>query len=118
MGFALSCEGIARPEPALLGESDVPPSMVARLTDELIAALRERKSTVLIGDVGADKRFSWLAGHAKQVLAVPLQRQDTILGCLFAVDKERGEFDSVDIKLLNSIANESAIYLENSVLFR
>ena len=28
-----------------------------------------------------------------------------------------GEFDSADTKLLNSIANESAIYLENAMLF-
>jgi putative nucleotidyltransferase with HDIG domain len=37
---------------------------------------------------------------------------------LFGIDKTTGgEFDSVDSKLLNSIANESAIYLENANLF-
>jgi len=36
---------------------------------------------------------------------------------MFVVDKQGGEFDSVDSKLLNSIGNESAIYIENSVLF-
>ena len=36
---------------------------------------------------------------------------------MFIVDKQGGEFDSVDSKLLNSIGNESAIYIENSVLF-
>src|SRR6202000_2738025 len=37
----------------------------------------------------------------------------------FALDKADGEeFDSVDSKLLNSIANESAIYLENARLFK
>jgi len=39
------------------------------------------------------------------------------LGCLFALDKTAGDFDSQDSKLLNSIANESAIYLENAMLF-
>jgi HD-GYP domain-containing protein (c-di-GMP phosphodiesterase class II) len=48
---------------------------------------------------------------------VPLQRQEEVLGCLFGLDKTRGEFDSVDGKLLTSIANESAIYLENAMLF-
>src|SRR5215212_3884787 len=59
-----------------------------------------------------------LAEYAHQLLAVPLQRRDQTLGCLFALDKVNGaEFDSVDSKLLNSIANESAIYLENAMLF-
>jgi HD-GYP domain-containing protein (c-di-GMP phosphodiesterase class II) len=40
-----------------------------------------------------------------------------VLGCLFALGKAGGDFDSQGIKLLNSIANESAIYLENAVLF-
>jgi putative nucleotidyltransferase with HDIG domain len=50
-------------------------------------------------------------------MAVPLLRQEQILGCLFAIDKTAGDFDSVDSKLLTSIANESAIYLENAMLF-
>src|SRR5213075_512217 len=59
----------------------------------------------------------WLGECAKQLIAVPLQRQDQVLGCLFGIDKQVGEFDSVDSKLLNSIANEAAIYLENAMLF-
>src|SRR4030095_10763397 len=56
--------------------------------------------------------------HATQLLAVPLMRQEQVLGCLFGIDKiGTGEFDSVDSKLLNSIANESAIYLENAMLY-
>ena len=50
-------------------------------------------------------------------MAVPLQRQEVVLGCLFALNKSGGDFDSQDSKLLNSIANESAIYLENAMLF-
>jgi putative nucleotidyltransferase with HDIG domain len=36
---------------------------------------------------------------------------------MFAIDKLAGEFDTVDSKLLNSIASESAIYLENALLY-
>ena len=50
-------------------------------------------------------------------MAVPLLRQEKTFGCLFAFDKSAGEFDSSDAKLLSSIANESAIYLENARLF-
>ncbi len=50
-------------------------------------------------------------------MAVPLQREEVVLGCLFTLGKPTGDFDSQDSKLLNSIANESAIYLENAMLF-
>lgn len=41
-------------------------------------------------------------------------RKEQVLG---ALDKDDGEFDSADAKLLTSIANESGIYLENATLF-
>jgi putative nucleotidyltransferase with HDIG domain len=93
------------------------PGKVHRLADQLLADLTERKSALLINNLPADKSLSWMGEYATQILAVPLQRQEQVLGCLFAMDKSTGEFDSMDSKLLNSIANESAIYLENSMLF-
>jgi HD-GYP domain-containing protein (c-di-GMP phosphodiesterase class II) len=117
MGFGLHGEGPARQAPSLIGETLLTTDLLDQLSDQLITVLRDRKSTLLINDLSVDKRFAWLAPYAHQLIAVPLQRQDEVLGCLFGLDKIRGEFDSVDSKLLNSIANESAIYLENSMLF-
>jgi putative nucleotidyltransferase with HDIG domain len=117
MGVTLNVEISNRPEPALYGSMKLPQQKVARLAEELTAMLWELKGPLLINELSADRTFHWLGHHAQRLLAVPLQRQDQILGCLFALDKEEGEFDSVDTKLLNSIANESAIYLENAMLF-
>jgi putative nucleotidyltransferase with HDIG domain len=104
-------------EPVLYGTMSLPPGKVHRLSEELMKVLCGRKSPLLINNLAGDRTFAWLADHAKQLIAVPLQRQDQVLGCLFGIDKLVGEFDSVDSKLLNSIANESAIYLENVKLF-
>ncbi|MEA2708328.1 MAG: hypothetical protein QOF78_929 [Phycisphaerales bacterium] len=104
-------------DPVLFGSLSLPPGKVHRLTDELLKVLNGRKSPLLVNNLLADKTFAWLGEYAKQIIAVPLQREDQILGCLFGIDKLTGEFDSVDSKLLNSIANESAIYLENVTLF-
>ena len=117
MGFSLNADISNRPDPALHGPMSLPQPAVARLAEELTAMLWERNGPLLINDLSADKTFGWVAEHARQLLAVPLQRQEQVLGCLFALDKQDGEFDSVDTKLLNSIANESAIYLENAMLF-
>jgi putative nucleotidyltransferase with HDIG domain len=95
----------------------LPPGKVHRLSEELLKVLSSRKSPLLINELQQDRAFGWLGEHAKQLIAVPLQRQDQVLGCLFAIDKLGGDFDSVESKLLNSIANESAIYLENVTLF-
>src|SRR3954454_10982325 len=104
-------------EPMLYGALSLPPGKIHRLADELIIVLEDRKSPLLVHKLAKDKIFHWLGDYAEQMLAVPLMRQEQVLGCLFGIDKKSGEFDSVDSKLLNSIANESAIYLENAMLF-
>jgi putative nucleotidyltransferase with HDIG domain len=70
-----------------------------------------------VNNFARDKTFSWLGEYARHMLAVPLIRNEQVLGCLFAMDKNKDEFNSVDTKLLTSISNESAIYLENAMLY-
>jgi len=117
MGVALRGDQNQGLEPVLYGALSLPPGKVHRLADELMTVLTERKSPLLIHDLSKDKKFHWMGEYAQQLLGVPLMRQEQVLGCLFGIDKQAGEFDSVDSKLLNSIANESAIYLENAMLF-
>jgi putative nucleotidyltransferase with HDIG domain len=117
MGVALHADSGARLDPVLYGSLAFPDPALRRLTNELLLVLRQRKGQLLINDVAGDDHFAWLAPHARQLLAVPLQRQEQMLGCMFLLDKHVGEFDSVDSKLFNSIANQSAIYLENAQLF-
>jgi HD-GYP domain-containing protein (c-di-GMP phosphodiesterase class II) len=118
MGVVLRGDSFSQAqEPVLYGALSLPPGKVHRLADELMIVLEERKTPLLIHKLTKDKIFHWLGDYAEQLLAVPLMRQEQVLGCLFGIDKNSGEFDSVDTKLLNSIANESAIYLENSMLF-
>lgn len=117
MGAVLQGNGSERPEPVLFGPLQLPADVLNQLSAQVLPLMRQRKSPMLVNHIQSDHGISWLAPHARSLLVVPLQRQEQILGCLFALDKQGGEFDSVDTKLLNSIANESAIYLENSMLF-
>src|SRR4051812_2366271 len=117
MGVALRADSFHAQEPVLYGALSLPPGKIHRLAEELMIILGQRKSPLLINNLAGDKTLSWMAEYATQLLAVPLMRQEQILGCLFGIDKSNGEFDTVDSKLLNSIANESAIYLENAMLF-
>jgi HD-GYP domain-containing protein (c-di-GMP phosphodiesterase class II) len=117
MGVSLCVEMQDCPPPSIYGRVALSMNDVQRLSDQLMGVLRQRKNTLLIPDLSSNPTFAWLGEHARQLLAAPLMRQDQVLGCLFAIDKEEGDFDSVDSKLLNSIADESGIYLENATLF-
>ncbi|MCC6579208.1 MAG: HD domain-containing protein [Phycisphaeraceae bacterium] len=117
IGVCLPCGCNPDAHTVIYGALSLPSELTGRLGDELLRVLVERKSAAMINDLAQDQRFAWLAPFAGRMIAVPLQRQDKILGCLFGLDKLGGEFDSVDLKLLSAIANESAIYLENARLF-
>lgn len=117
MGVALRSDAGSPQSPLLYGSMSLPPGQIHRLVEDVMRVLEERKAPLLINHVKRDETFGWLSEYAGQLLAVPLVRQEQVLGCLFGLDKIAGEFDTVDSKLLNSIANESAIYLENSNLY-
>ncbi|GAF89208.1 unnamed protein product, partial [marine sediment metagenome] len=50
---------------------------------------------------------------------VPIRRGGKFMGALVALNKiNKADFDSIDVKLLMSVANESAVYLDNFNLYR
>ncbi|HEV7300392.1 MAG TPA: HD domain-containing phosphohydrolase [Tepidisphaeraceae bacterium] len=117
MGVSLRGAESMKHDPVIYGQVALPPGQIFRLSDNLMAIMQERKAPLLINELAKDPMLGWMSEHARSLLVVPLQRQDKVLGCLFAIDKHDGEFNSVDSKLLASISNESAIYLENAILF-
>lgn len=117
IGVVLHTDKLEHPDPVLYGATSLPPGAVRRLGDQLMATLRADKRALMINDLSSNETFGWLQQHARRMLAVPLQREEQVLGCLFSFDKTTGDFDTVDAKLLTSIANESTIYLENAILF-
>jgi HD-GYP domain-containing protein (c-di-GMP phosphodiesterase class II) len=118
MGVALATSEKLGLEPVIYGSVTLARSTITRLAGDLVTCMKARGTPLLINDLAKDRKFGWFAAEgASRLLAVPMQRGEEVLGVLFGIDKEIGEFDSVDSKLLNSIANESAIYLENALLF-
>jgi HD-GYP domain-containing protein (c-di-GMP phosphodiesterase class II) len=117
MGVAVRGEGSRQTESIVCGPLVLPEAVVARLADDLFRLVQNRASAYISSDLSKDRTLAWLAEFGQQLVVVPLQRHDQLLGCLFALDKQQGDFNSTDAKLLSSIATESAIYLENSRLF-
>jgi HD-GYP domain-containing protein (c-di-GMP phosphodiesterase class II) len=117
LGFALAPEVPIKLPPAIYGEVQLPVDQLRKLGDTLLARLRGRIMPFMVGDVSRDPDLAWLEGTARSILAVPLGPQGKPLGCLFALDKQTGDFDSSDAKLVRSLADESSIYLDNARLF-
>lgn len=117
LGFALHSDVPIKLAPAIYGEIALSAEALRKLGDTLMARLRGRVLPFLLSDLSRDPELQWLEGSAHSLLAVPLGPQERPLGCLFALDKQTGEFDSSDAKLVRSLADESSIYLENARLF-
>jgi HD-GYP domain-containing protein (c-di-GMP phosphodiesterase class II) len=117
IGVSIGGHNGRKQPPVLYGPLTLPMGAVQRLSDQMMARFGSANSPLLINDPRKDPSLEWLAPEVRSLLAVPLQRQDQVLGFFFALNKREGEFDSQDSKLLASIANESAIYLENAMLF-
>jgi HD-GYP domain-containing protein (c-di-GMP phosphodiesterase class II) len=117
LGFVLSADLPIKLEPALYGETPLNPEDVRRLGQALLRRQHGKADALLLTKLQADPDFDWLEGQAKSILSVPMGSAQHPLGCLFAIDKLTGEFDSADAKLVRSLADESSIYLDNARLF-
>ncbi len=83
----------------------------------LTEALMAGKEAFLDGGVHGPFQYTWPA-NVKNILAVPLQGGDNTIGIMIATNPlSKTDFDSTEIKLLNSVANECAVFIENGRLF-
>jgi HD-GYP domain-containing protein (c-di-GMP phosphodiesterase class II) len=83
------------------------------LTESLTAG----KEAFLDGGVHGPFQYSW-PDNVKNILAVPLQGGENMIGIMIATNPmSKTDFDSTDVKLLNSVANECAVFIENGRLF-
>ncbi len=78
---------------------------------------------LLVPDVTKDARFYQGVDlitqyETKSVLCVSLQIKERIIGVLEAINKIVGNFEQEDITLLESIANQVAIAIENAQLYK
>ena len=110
-----------------------------RLPDELVAALRSRpirkgegalgrvvlvREPVQVADIADERAYrSGVRGILvrngyRSLLAVPLMRDDRVLGGLTVVRRTPGAFDPPAVELLKAFATQSALAIQNARLFR
>jgi len=94
------------------------------LTKEQIMLLAVTRITPMLvrnNNVVVENQFKWaarpdLGGEIRNLVAVPLMGEQP-MGMLLAFNKESTDFNSVDTKLMNSIANQATVFLTNNMLY-
>jgi hypothetical protein len=83
------------------------------LHDELVAG----NEGLVDSDVETPFKYEW-PDSVRNIIAVPLGHHDRMLGYLVATNvMEKPDFDTTDIKLFSSVANECMVFIENNRLF-
>jgi len=82
----------------------------------------ERRTAVQIADLETDPGYSFVevvrpAGY-RAVLAVPLLRDATLFGGIVLVRKRRGSFAAETVALVQTLANQSVLAIQNATLFQ
>ncbi len=60
---------------------------------------------------------SRLSGTLRNFIVVPLTVSNQTKGLLLGANKAEGDFDSVDLKLINSVGDQASVYLANQHLY-
>jgi HD-GYP domain-containing protein (c-di-GMP phosphodiesterase class II) len=115
-----------------LGLIDIDERMTADLKSRLMEEINNGKEALLDSEVDSPFRYDW-PDSIKNIIAVPLwakdkkgadladvsQRDSSLIGIMVAINRVgKADFDSPDVKLLNSVANGCAVFIDNGRLFK
>jgi GAF domain-containing protein len=78
----------------------------------------EHKESVVIPDVDKDKRYVRFLKGTKSEMAVPMSSGDKLIGVLNVEHSQINAFDEDDLRLLQAIASQAVIAIENAQLFQ
>ena len=99
------------------GLIDIDEKLAGLLFDRLNEQISHGKEALLDSEVDSKFKYTWPA-RIKNIIAVPLYGNDKVIGLMLAVNRlDKPDFDSIDVKLFNSVANECAVFIENIRLF-
>lgn len=91
--------------------------------DSIAGWIYSNVKPLLVEDTQKDPRFFaeidvQTSFHTRSILGVPLQTKDKTLGVIEVVNKKQGTFGADDLQLLQSLAAQAAIAIENTRLFQ
>ena len=92
-------------------------SLADVLQVHLTAELSQGKEALVDSRLEGKFKYNW-PEKVQNILAVPLQGNEKMLGMLVATNvRNKPDFDSIDIQLFNSVAHQCTVFIENGRLF-
>jgi HD-GYP domain-containing protein (c-di-GMP phosphodiesterase class II) len=113
------------------GLIDMDKQMMAVLYDRLVAEVNSGRDALLDSKVDSPFKYCW-SEIIKDIIAVPLYGKSKmggrftqvagnskcVVGLMVAINKvDKPDFDSIDVKLFNCVADDCAVFIENGRLF-
>jgi GAF domain-containing protein/CheY-like chemotaxis protein/anti-sigma regulatory factor (Ser/Thr protein kinase) len=99
-------------------------AMPLRMGEGVVGSAGEQREPMQVADIAAEGGYRsrlrdvLLRTGYRAVLAVPLVREDHVIGALTVSRKSPGEFPQEVIELLRTFATQSALAIQNAGLFR
>ncbi|MEE9370081.1 MAG: HD domain-containing phosphohydrolase [Sedimentisphaerales bacterium] len=115
-----------------LGLIDIDEQIAVILKDRLVEEINSGKEALLDSEVDSPFKYEW-PKNIKNIIGIPLwgkektgvhlvergQDGSSIIGLMVAINRlDKQDFDSTDVKLFNSVANECAVFVDNGRLFK
>lgn len=93
-----------------------------RVGEGIAGMVAQTKAPIVSHDVRRDPRWSPDVAYAidyetRSILAVPMMLRDQVVGVIEVINKRSGAFGDYDVQLLQVIAQQSALFLENARLY-
>ena len=99
------------------GAVDLNAEQIRLLASARIAPLLSGSRPVVDNQFRADPGSGLEGGGVQNLIAAPLTNDRDLMGMLIGFNKSDTDFDSIDLKLINSIADQGSIFLANSRLY-
>ncbi len=89
----------------------------------VVGWVAQYKKPVIINDAQNDTRYDadmWaeVAIDVKSIISIPLIGKGQMIGVIEAINKNDGEFSDADLALLEGLANQIAVAIDNANLYR
>jgi two-component system NtrC family sensor kinase len=88
--------------------------------ESIVSWVAKNNQALMVPDVSQDPRYFFIEflKETKSELAVPLEIQGKVLGVLDVQSNKLDGFDQDDLQLIQSIANQAAVAIENARLYQ
>ncbi len=100
----------------IAGESDLNAEQI-KLLASVHLVTRFTSNRPMLDNALSTQEGSGLGTSVKRVIAAPMVADKKLMGMIIGFNKATGDFDSTDLKLIGSIANQAAIFQSNSMLY-